>query len=248
MADGFEGFRRGEQFPTTSWSGIVNSRSPISEVSRDALGRLCSTYWYPVFAFIRRKGLDSDQARDCTQDFFTALLEKEYLADVDRCKGKFRSFVLVAVTHFVNNWFDAQRAKKRGGGQPLVPLELENGDWVRRNEPAHALTPEVLFEYHWAANLLDLTLKRLRASYPDQDFDVFKPFLIGEVARGDGTAAAEQLGMSDGAFKVAVHRLKKRYREALRAEIAETVSDASQVDGEIRYLLRVLARGQGAAA
>jgi RNA polymerase sigma-70 factor (ECF subfamily) len=238
-----EGFERTPRFPTTSWSVIVNSRNPISEVSREALGRLCSSYWYPVFAFIRRKGLDSEQAQDCTQDFFAAFLEKEYLADIDRSKGKFRSFLLAAVSHFVNNWFDGQKAQKRGGGRRLLPLELENADGVRRNEPSHALTPEALFEYHWAANLLDRTLKRLRVSNPGEDFDALKPFLIGEAARGDGVAAAERLGMSEGAFKVAVHRLRKRYREVLRAEIAETVADASQVEDEIRYLLRVLARG-----
>jgi RNA polymerase sigma-70 factor (ECF subfamily) len=247
MVDGLEGFERGAQFPTTSWSAIVNARSPGSEVSREALGRLCSSYWYSVFAFIRRKGLESDQARDCTQDFFTTLLEKEYLADIDRSKGRFRSFLLAAVSHFVNNWFDAQKAQKRGGGRQLLSLEPENSSGVWRNEPANSLTPEALFEYQWAANLLDRTLKRLRAAYRGPDFDVLKPFLIGDAARGGGAAAAEQLGMSQGAFKVAVHRLKKRYRQALQAEILETVSDPGQVDDEIRYLLRVLAQGEGTA-
>ena len=243
MADGFDGSRHGARFPTTSWSVIMNARDPSSEISREALDRMCRMYWYPVWIFIRHKGLDSDRARDCTQDFFTALLEKRYLADIDRSKGKFRSFMLTAGSHFVNNWFDAQSAQKRGGGRLLVPLEINDGDRVRWNEPAHGLTPEALFEYHWAANLLDLTLRRLRAAHPSPDFDVLKPFLVGEAARGDAAAAAERLGMSGGAFKVAVHRLKKRYREALRAEIAETVSDASQVEDEIRYLLKVLSRG-----
>lgn len=194
---------------------------------------------------MRRKGLDSDRARDCTQDFFTALLEKEYLADIERSKGRFRSFLLAAASHFVANCFDAQRAQKRGGSRTFLPLDLENGGVNYRNEPAHALTPEALFEYRWAANVLERTLKRLRADYPGRDFDVLKPFLIGEAAHGQGIAAASQLGMSEGAFKVAIHRLRKRYREALRAEIAETVADASQVEDEIRYLLRVLARGEG---
>jgi len=200
MPNGFEAFERTAQFPTTSWTAIVKARNPSSEVSREALGRLCCSYWYPIFVFIRRKGLDSDDARDCTQDFFAALIEKEYLADIERSKGKFRSFLLAAVSHFVANWFDGQKAQKRGGGNRLSPMELEYGDGVYRNEPAHAVTPEALFEYHWAANLLDRTLKRLRAGYPDREFDVMKPFLIGDAAHGHGTAAAEQLGMSQGAF------------------------------------------------
>jgi DNA-directed RNA polymerase specialized sigma24 family protein len=234
------------RFPTTSWTLIVNARDLDHQVSREALGRLCGTYWYPVFAFIRRKGLDSDQARDCTQDFFTALLEKDYLAGVERSKGNFRSFVLAAVSHFLSNRFAAERAEKRGGGQRVLPLEMENAEGIYRNEPADFLTPEALFEYSWAASLLQRILQRLRAEYSDRDFDVFRPFLIGEESRGDSTAAAERLGISHGAFKVAIHRLRKRYRNVLRAEIAETVADPTQVDDEIRYLLTVLARGEKA--
>jgi RNA polymerase sigma-70 factor (ECF subfamily) len=243
MAKGADGFERSAQFPTTSWSAILSARSPSSEISREALGKLCSSYWYPVFAFIRRKGINPDQARDRTQDFFTALLEKNYLADIDSSKGRFRSFLLAAATHFVANSFDAERAQKRGGGRQFLPLEAQNGEQVYGHEATQSLTPEALFEYHWAANLLERTLKQLRAAYAEHEFELLKPFLVGEAERGDGCAAAKQLGMSEGAFKVAIHRMRKRYAKTLRAEVAETVSDPTEVEGEIRYLVSVLARG-----
>ena len=234
------------RFPTTSWTLIVNAGDLNNEVSREALGRLCSSYWLPVFVFIRRKGLDPDQAKDCTQDFFTALLEKDYLAGVARSKGNFRSFLLAAVTHFLANRFDSERAQKRGGGQPIVSLDKEDAEGAYRNEPANSLTPEELFEYRWATSLLEDTLGRLRDGYAGDDFEVLKPFLTGEETHGDGASAAQRLGMSAGAFKVAVHRLRKRYRDVLRAEIAKTVADRAQVDEEIRYLLMILARGEKA--
>jgi RNA polymerase sigma-70 factor (ECF subfamily) len=243
MPDHSNSTRNTSRFPTTSWTMIVNTRNRDANVAREALEKLCHGYWTPVFAFVRRKGLDHDQSLDCTQAFFAALLEKDYLADVERSKGNFRSFLLVAVKHFLSNRFDAEKALKRGGGRAILPLEFEGADGIRRNEPEHSLTPEAVFEYQWAKSLLDRTLKRLRANYRDNDFDLMKPFLIGDAARGDGAGAAAQLGMSDGAFKVAVHRMRKRYRDSLRAEIGETVADPSEVDGEIRYLMGVLARG-----
>ena len=245
MRDGLEGFQKTAQFPTTSWSVIAQAKSAETEVARNALGRLCSSYWYPVFALLCRKGLDSDRARDCTQDFFTTLLEKGYLAGIERSKGKFRSFLLAAVCHFFSNWLDAEKALKRGGGHALLPLEFENAEGICRTDVGHSLTPEAVFEYQWARTLLDRTLKRLRAMYANQDFDALKPFLVGEVARGQGAAAAERLGMSEGAFKVAIHRLRKRYRDVLREEIADTVAEPSQVDDEIRSLLKSLAQGDG---
>jgi DNA-directed RNA polymerase specialized sigma24 family protein len=244
MANNMKTPENSARFPTTSWTMIVNTRDRDVKVSRKALEELCRGYWTPVFAFLRRKGLDDDQARDRTQSFFTALLEKDYLADVERSKGNFRSFLLVAVKHFLSNQLDAEKALKRGGGRAILQLEFEDRDGLRCNEPEHSLTPEAVFEYQWASSLLERTLKRLREEYSAANFDLMKPFLIGDAARGDGAAAAAQLGMSDGAFKVAIHRLRKRYREALCAEIGETVADPSEVDGEIRYLMSVLARGQ----
>jgi RNA polymerase sigma-70 factor (ECF subfamily) len=244
MSEKLQIFAETPRFPTTSWSLIANARNLESEVSRAALGRLCAGYWYPVYAFIRRKGVDADEARDCTQDFFAALLDKDYLADIDRARGRFRSFLLASVCHFLCNRFDAARALKRGGRQWLLPLEFEDAEGRFRKEPAHSLTPEAIFEYRWATGLLDRVLKRLRAGYAGTNFDVVKPFLVGEAARGESAAAAEGLGVSEGAFKVAIHRLRKRYRELLRSEIAETVGNPAEVDDEIQYLLSVLTQGR----
>src|SRR5450432_10153 len=162
MSNGIKTRENSGRFPTTSWTVIVNTRNRDASVAREALEKLCQGYWAPVFAFIRRKGFDPDLAGDRTQAFFTALLEKDYLADIERSKGNFRSFLLVAVKHFLSNQFDAERALKRGGGRPILPMEFEGADGLRRNEPEHSLTPEAVFEYQWAKNLLDRTLKRLR--------------------------------------------------------------------------------------
>jgi RNA polymerase sigma-70 factor (ECF subfamily) len=224
---------------------VVQAKDRCSELSREALGRLCGVYWYPVFAFLCRKGLEPDRARDCTQDFFATLLEKNYLADIERSKGRFRSFLLAAASHFLYNWIKAEKALKRGGGCPLLPLTFEDASGIHHNHPIDFLTPEAVFEYQWAKSLLDRTLQRLRATYANKDFDSLKPFLVGEASRGEAAAAAERLGMSEGAFKVAIHRLRKHYRELLREEIADTVAHTSQVDDEIRYLLKVLAQGHG---
>jgi DNA-directed RNA polymerase specialized sigma24 family protein len=246
MRDQHNEFHGSGRFPTTSWTLIVNTSNLDDEVSREALSRLCSSYWLPVFFFIRRKGLDPDQAKDCTQDFFTVLLEKDYLAGVAHCKGNFRSFLLAAVTHFLANRFESERAQKRGGGQAILSLDREDAEGAYRNAPANSLTPEELFEYRWATSLLECTLERLRSSYAGADFDLLKPFLTGEESHGEGVAVAQRLSMSAGAFKVAVHRLRKRYRDLLRAEIAKTVADRTQVDEEIRYLLLILTRGDRA--
>ena len=240
MENSFGGFEITAQFPKTSWTVIINARDRETAVSREALGRLCRSYWYPVFAFLLRKGLDAERARDCTQDFFAALIEKDYLADLDQSKGKFRSFLLASAGHFLLNWLDVEKALKRGGGRRILALDQEDIDGAPRQVPANFLTPEAIFEYHWAASLLERTTARLRACYPPNQFEILKPFLLGDAARGDAAAAAAQLGISGSAFKVTVHRLRRRYRELLRAEIAETVADAGQVDEEIQYLLRVL--------
>jgi RNA polymerase sigma factor (sigma-70 family) len=232
-------------FPTTIWSIIASARDPESKSSRESLARLCTSYWHPVYAFVRHKGFDAEEARDCTQEFFARVIEKQYLADVDRSKGRFRSFLLAAVSHFLSNYRDARRAQKRGGGEHPIPLEDEDANGRHRHDPAHASTPEALFEYHWALTLLDRALERLRAGYTQADFLRLKPFLLGEAAHGELAATAQQLGASEGALKVAVHRMRRRYRDALRSEILETVSEPSQVDSEIRYLMEVLARGRG---
>jgi RNA polymerase sigma-70 factor (ECF subfamily) len=210
---------------------------------KDSLARLCGAYWAPVCAFIERRGFGPEEARDCTQDFFTRLIEKEYLRDVDRSKGKFRSFVQASVSHFLSNYLDSARAQKRGGGRHPVPLDWGDTGAGPPIEPAHHMTPEAQFEYQWARTVLDRAMERVRQHYAPAEFDRLKPFLLGEMAHGEMAAAARQAATSEGALKVAVHRMRKRFREALRAEIADTVSDPGEVDEEIRYLVRALARG-----
>lgn len=222
---------------------IVNAGNPQAQLFQKALSDLCVSYWYPIFVFIRRKGFTSEEARDHTQEFFATVLEKKYLEGLDRSRGRFRSFVRASVCHFLSNRLDAQRALKRGGGRDILPLEDANTESGYRREAFHNSTPEAVFEYQWALTLLNRTLKRLRAEHDGPDFDRLKTFLLGEAERGQLAGEAAEMGISEGALKVAVHRLRKRYRAALRAEIAETVSGPDQVAEEIQYLLAVLSRG-----
>jgi RNA polymerase sigma-70 factor (ECF subfamily) len=231
------------RFPTTAWSMVVKAGNPQTIYFQESLAQLCAAYWQPVFVFIRGKGFSSEDARDYTQEFFTRVIEKQYLAGLDRAKGRFRSFLLAAASHFLSNRRDAERAAKRGGGVLIESFEKENAEGIYNRDPSHTATPETLFEYQWALTLLDRAMKRLAAGYARPDLDRLKPFLLGESDRGQLGATAEQMGISEGALKVAIHRLRKRYGEALRREIVETVAGQGQVEEEIRYLLSVLSRG-----
>jgi RNA polymerase sigma-70 factor (ECF subfamily) len=242
MIERFEESRGSTQFPTTSWSVVGKAANPQTESCAAALASLCAAYWYPVYAFIRLKGFDPDEACDCTQEFFTRMIEKGYLASVDRSKGRFRCFLLACLTHFISNRRKAQRALKRGGGGIPVPLDLEEAARAYGRERADFCTPEALFEYRWALAVLDRTLQRLRREWPEQEFDSLKPFLVAEAQRGEVAAVAQRIGLSEGSVRVAVHRLRKRYRDALRTEIAEMVADSAEIEAEIRYLLEVISR------
>jgi DNA-directed RNA polymerase specialized sigma24 family protein len=229
------------QLPTTSWSMIVSACGQHTPMSRDLLSNLCAIYWNPVYVFVRHRGFDADRARDYTQSFFTSLLEKNILESVNQSKGRFRSFLLASVNHFVLNELDREGAAKRGGAYQFLPLDAG----CINSEAKHEITPEVLFEYHWALCLLDRTLERLRSAYQGSDFDVLKPLLLGEAERGQLGSTAERLGLTEGALKVAVHRLRRRYREILRSEIAATLTDPAQVEAEIQHLLTVFTRCKG---
>lgn len=233
----------GSRFPTTAWSMVAKAGDCHDAGFRQSLALLCGSYWLPVYAFILRKGFGPEEARDYTQEFFTRVIEKEYLRDVDRSKGKFRSFLLAAVSHFLSNQLDSLRAQKRGGGREPISLDRDETEARRPFEPAHGSTPESQFEYQWALTVLERALERLRTQYSSVDFLRLKPFLLGEAAHGELAATARQLATSEGSLKVAVHRMRKRFREMLRSEVANTVSDPDQVDEEIGYLITVLARG-----
>ncbi len=232
------------QFPTTRWSVVVAASDPHGEQARSSLVSLCENYWYPLYAYLRRCGLPAEQAQDLTQEFFVRLLEGRYLDRADPEKGRFRSFILTSLKFFVADQQDRQRARKRGGGI-LVPLEFSSGEERFQHEPAHDLTPERVFERRWALSVLDRVVARLREEFvqngrPEQ-FERLKVFLLGQ-SDAPYASLAREMNTSEGALKVAIHRLRKRYRDLFRQEIAETVADPAEVESELKYLAAVLTR------
>jgi RNA polymerase sigma factor (sigma-70 family) len=232
------------RFMTTRWSLILAAGGPSGERSTDALATLCEAYWYPAYAFIRRQGHDADAARDLTQEFFTRVLEKHYFRDADRTLGRFRAFLLTAIRHFLSNERDRDQALKRGGRMQMLSLDVETAEGVYQLEGRDDLTPEKLFDARWASVLLDRALTRVKQDYVAADksalFDQLKGFLTGDSDDVPYADTARTLGMSEGAVKVAVHRLRRRFRDALVKEIAETVSDPADIDAEIRHLLQAV--------
>ena len=231
-------------FAHTHWSVVVAARGSDSVHARAALEKLCQAYWPPIYAFVRRQGHGPHDAQDLTQEFFARLLEKNYLADVDRNKGRFRSFLLASLKHFLANEWDKAQAKKRGGGKIWIPIDVTTAETSCGFEPADNVTADKIYERRWALTLLDQVLRRLRQEYErdgkEKLFNQLKPTLT-ESSRTVGYAEiADRLGSTEGAIKVAVHRLRQRYRELLRAEIGETVATASEVDDELRNLFAAL--------
>ncbi len=233
-----------ERFQTTSWSLVLAAAAHPTTASRTALGALCGIYWCPIYAFIRRQGYDRDQAQDLTQGFFALLLERHYLGDADRQRGKFRAFLLTAVKHFLANEWDREHALKRGGNQVLISVDPGDLDSWYASEAVEQRTPESLFERRWALALLEHVMGKLRAEFSGTEkgnhFDKLLVFLNGDPEAIGYEALAAQLGSSTGALRVAIHRMRRRYRALLRAEIADTVSTAEQVDEEIRFLRSIL--------
>jgi RNA polymerase sigma-70 factor (ECF subfamily) len=227
-------------FATTHWSVVLAAGQGASPDSRKALASLCETYWYPLYAFVRRQGYSADDAQDVTQDFFATLLEKQYLRVADSERGKFRSFLLTAFKHFLSKERAKAHAEKRGGGRKSLSLDFRNGESRYDREPAHAVTAETLYERRWALTLLDQVLGRLEAEYTgtgkQELFGRLKEFLIGERGARTYAQVAADLGVSEGAVKVAVHRLRQRYRELIRAEIAQTLADPNEVEDELQQL------------
>jgi RNA polymerase sigma-70 factor (ECF subfamily) len=233
-----------ERFRTTRWSVVLAARDGPSPEARQALRDLCEAYWYPLYAFIRRQGHPAEEARDLTQEFFLRLLEKDFLALVDQSRGKFRSFLMAACKHFLANERDRARAQKRGGGREVLSLDAQAGESRYIAEPTHDLTAERLFERRWALLLLHRVLERLRDEWrragKGEQFETLKAFLTGEKPAGQYAEAAAALGATPGAVRVAAHRLRRRYRELLREEIARTVNDPGEVEAEIRDLIAAL--------
>jgi len=239
----FRGTAGAGHFQTTSWSLVLAAARQPTESAETALAKLCQLYWYPIYAFVRRRGHSQDDARDLTQEFFSRLLEKNYLKDADPARGRFRSFLLGAVRNFLANEWNRGQAQKRGGGVLTIALDPETAEGRYAAEPASQGTPESLYERQWALTLLDQVMTGLREEYTRdgrlEHFEKLAPYLTG----GDEppyAAIANQWKGSAGAVKAAVHRLRKRYRQLLRQKIAETVLTPEDVDDEIRFLLSAL--------
>lgn len=230
-------------FPTTCWTLVLNAGGPKAAVAGEALEHLCRAYWYPLYAFVRRKGYAPHDAQDLTQGFFSYLLDKETLAKVAPEKGKFRTFLLTAMTNFLANEWDKEQAQKRGGGRKIQSLESEAAESRYQLEPSHDLTPERLYERQWAISLLDRVLANLRAEFEARgDLALFEELKVALTGNADSYAeVARRLGRSEGAVKVAVHRMRRRYRALVLAEVADTVAD-SEVEEELRHLFEI-ARG-----
>ena len=242
-----ENVKRQPAFVTTHWSVVLTAGRSDTTRARAALGKLCQTYWYPLYAYARRRGHSAHDAQDLTQEFFARLLAGNWIAKADRDKGRFRSFLLMVMGRFLANEWNKAETLKRGGQVQLVSLTLDTAETRYAKEPADTSTPEQAFEKQWALTLLEEVLQHLRNEYVNDDkemlFDKLKPCLIGSRETQPYAVLAGELGMTEGAVKTAVCRLRERYRERLKAEIANTVASPSEVDSELRHLFRILARG-----
>jgi RNA polymerase sigma-70 factor (ECF subfamily) len=238
------------RFPTTRWSRIAAAGDPAGSGAREALAELCAAYWFPVYAFIRRKGHDSERALDLTQDYFARLIEKGTIAAAERTRGRFRSFLLADCSFFLADCRDRDRAQKRGGGRPVLSLSIDTRDaeGALLREPSHDETPERLFERDWALTLLGRVFDRLERSYAGvgraEVFRRLKPILSGEPDAASYAAIAAELGTTEGNIRVTVHRLRARVGAELRLEIASTLDHPSpaEVDAELASLFEALRR------
>jgi RNA polymerase sigma factor (sigma-70 family) len=232
-------------FVTTHWSLVLSASDRQSPQSAVALEKLCRAYWYPLYAYVRRSGQTRENAEDLTQAFFARLLEKNYLDSARQERGRFRSFLLVSLKHFMANEWERAHAQKRGGFQTQFSLDTELADRKFQTELTAAQDPpDRAFERRWALTLLEQTMSRLRSEFERtgkiSEFDRLKIFLTADKKEIPYAKAASELGMSEATLRVAVHRLRKRYRELFREEIAHTLAEGESVDEEMRYLLGVL--------
>jgi RNA polymerase sigma factor (sigma-70 family) len=227
-------------FATTHWSVVVRAGDDPSAEATAALERLCKTYWYPLYAFVRRKGYGHDDASDLTQGFFAQFLEKGYLAVVDAKRGKFRTFLLSSMTHFLANERDKSRAQRRGGGAAILSLDETTADERYEREPQDPATPELLFDRRWAQTVMSVVLDRLARETNESRFEILKGFLLDEKGAVSYEEAAANLGMSVSAVKSAIHRVRARFRALMYEEISNTVDSPSEVEVELRHLLAAL--------
>lgn len=231
-------------FATTHWSVVLTAGETSNPEIQGALEALCRTYWYPLYAYVRRTGRNPEEACDLTQEFFARFLRQGHVSLADPARGRFRTFLLTSMKRFVANEWKKEHRLKRGGDQQILSLDAAEGEQRFAGEPADAASPDVLYERRWAAALLERVLGLLgeecATSGRGAQFEALKARLWGENRDVPQAALADQLGMSEGAFKVAAHRMRARYRELLRTEIAHTVASAGEVEDELRHLISVM--------
>jgi len=234
----------GSGFVSTRWTVVLSAGDPSSPRAATALEALCRAYWYPLYAYVRRRGYSVEDAEDLTQAFFGHLLEARSISTADRDKGRFRAFLLTRLNHFLADDWDRRTAQKRGGGQRLVPLEAGTAETRCQREPADLRSPDKLFEHRWAVTLLERVFERVRQEYAAKGkatlFDELKDCLVQMRTPTSQAGAGARLGLSEGALRVTVHRLRQRYRRLLRLEVADTVSGPEEVEEELRHLFQVL--------
>ena len=238
-------------FPTTHWSQVITAGDPDAPRAREALAALCNAYWYPLYAFIRRQGHTPEQAQDLTQDLFAYVLQRDLLAKADPGRGRFRSFLRGVCVHYLSDQRDRENAHKRGGGRPVVSIDALVGEERFAREPSHELTPERCFDRVWALTLLSRVFDQLQRDYEEADrAATFKELSI-VLTRGPDSDSyatiAARLGTTEGAIRVAVHRLRRHYGLLLRREIAATVDDPAEIAAEIRDLFAALETDDGIA-
>jgi RNA polymerase sigma factor (sigma-70 family) len=231
-------------FQTTQWSVVMAAGKISSPNATVALEQLCSTYWFPLYAFVRRRGFEAQQAADLTQGFFADLLSRQDLRTIDPQKGRFRSFLLSAIKNFVANQIDYQTARKRGGDVQTLPMDFDQADQRLRLEPYHERTPESVFLRQWALTLIEQARQAVRREYIESDkeslFETLQVFLSGETADLSYREVAQKLDKSEGAIKVAVHRLRQQFHKQIREQISRTVETEAEIDSEIQDLFEAL--------
>lgn len=244
MSDSSLGNSRDARFVTTHWSCVL-AAGQSGEESRRALAELCQAYWYPLYAFLRRSGCGPDEAQDVVQGFFLRLIERDYLSQVDRERGRFRSFLLAAIRHFLSESRRFDRALRRGGGAPIVSIDFAAGERRYALEPVDRESAEKLFERRWATTILEQALSALETEHAargqSDQFNVLRSFLVADPDGRSIQQAADALNQAPGAIRVAVHRLRKRYRELIREQIAGTVTEPEAVEAELCDLFRAMA-------
>jgi RNA polymerase sigma factor (sigma-70 family) len=230
-------------FKTTNWSVVLAAGHGSSTAIQHALEELCRAYWFPLYAFARRQGNSPEDAQDMTQEFFARFLTRGYFALADRERGRFRTFLLTCLKRFMTEEWRKANRQKRGGGEIVVPFDTEDAETRYSTGPREELSPDRLFDRRWAEALLERVLKRLRQDYDStgraEVYQQLQQFLWGRGAEISYAEMGERLGLNEGAVKVAVHRLRQRFRDLLREEVANTVEKGDQVDEEMRHLMDV---------